>query len=284
MELPLDPGRRASAAACLVAAAVLLVACSSSDTPTRSTTTTRRPHTTTTVASSPSSTDRHSLQPASAAPGPWKLRFHDEFDGTSIDLDKWRPNWLASDDDAITKPVNKLEVSCYDPAQVAVSDGTLQLSAVRRSCTAVNGVTYGAASGLIESDDHYTFTHGYLEARMWLDGSTTWPAFWADGTGDWPTTGELDVMENLDGELCWHFHSPNNGPGGCATTPPSGWHTFGADWERGSVTFFYDGVQVGRITKGITSSPMFVIVNLGLKSVSSAPANIQVDWVRVWQH
>ena len=49
-------------------------------------------------------------------------------------------------------------------------------------------------------------------------------------------------MEGLSGQACWHFHDPQGGPGGCSTaTYTGGWHTFGADWEPGSVTYYYDG-------------------------------------------
>lgn len=228
--------------------------------------------------------------PPTSPPASTQL-FGDEFNGTSLDRSKWRPNWLAGTDDAITKPVNSAELSCYDPAQVSVSGGYLHLRAVDRSCRANNGVTYPYASGLVESAHDFTFTYGRVEARIWLpagsgSAAANWPAFWANGTGSWPVTGELDVMEGLEGHACWHFHSPAGGPGGCAPwSSPAGWHTFAADWQPGSVTYFYDGQQVGRIASGITASPMYLIFNLGLSTTISPPVHLPsemlVDWVRV---
>ena len=220
--------------------------------------------------------------------GSWNLVFSDEFDGSSLDLTKWRPNWLGGTDTTITKPVNRAEQSCYDPAQVTQGGGLATLTAVKRSCTASNGVTYNYASGLIESKNHFTFTYGYMETRMWLPGSGStavdWPGFWADGTVTWPSTGEIDVMEVLDGRLCWHFHYSGGAPGGCPSiATPWGWHTFGADWEPGVITFYYDGVRVGQVTSGVTSSPMFLILNLGLSSNIVVPVSVQVDYVRVWK-
>jgi beta-glucanase (GH16 family) len=232
--------------------------------------------------------------PLPPVPGSWTLKFADEFNDSTLDLSKWRPNWLGGSDTQVTKPINSAELSCYDPAQVREGGGVVTLSAVQQACTANNGVTYGYRSGLIESYNHYQFTYGYLEARMWLPQGTgtpvDWPAFWADGTGTWPTTGEIDVMEVLGGgTLCWHFHYSSGAPGGCPTIPnPTGWHTFGADWEPGSITFYYDGVLVGQLTQGVTASPMYLIANLGISTQHggplSVPAKVDLDYVRVWQH
>lgn len=234
----------------------------------------------------------HATTTTTAAPPTTHYLFDDEFNGTTLDLAKWRPNWLAGSDTAITKPVNSAEQSCYDPANVVVpGDGYLHLRAVARSCTANNGTTYPYASGLVESAHDFTFTFGHMEARIWLPGGSggladNWGAFWADGTGTWPTTGELDVMETLDGRDCYHFHSPSGGPGGCPSLGnAAGWHVFAADWSPSAVSFTYDGTRVGTISSGITSAPMFLILNLAVSNSISppivTPSEMLVDYVRV---
>ena len=143
---------------------------------------------------------------------------------------------------------------------------------------------------MVQTAKDFTFTYGRMTARIWVPPGTgairNWPAFWANGTGTWPTTGELNVMEGLRGRACWHFHSSSGGPGGCAALAnPSGWHIFAADWRPGSVTYFYDNVQVGRITTGVTGDPMYLVLNLGVSSLQSPPVTLPsemlVDWVRV---
>ncbi len=245
------------------------------------TTTTAAPSTTTTAAPTTSTT---------AKPTTTSYLFDDEFNGSSLDLSKWQPNWLGASNSSITKPINSAELSCYDPAQVSEpGDGYLHLRAEQRSCTATNGTTYSYASGMVESLPHFTFTYGHLEARIYFpsSGSSTanWPAFWADGTGTWPTTGENDVVEGLNGHDCYHFHSTLGGPGGCATLSSNGgWHVFAADWRPGIVNYYYDGNLVGTLTSGITSSPMYLILNLGVGGYGgpiATPSDMLVDYVRV---
>ena len=89
---------------------------------------------------------------------------------------------------------------------------------------------------------------------------------------------------------CWHYHDPQGDrPGGCpAGTWTGAWHTFGADWEPGSVTWYYDGHQVGTVTQGITSSPMYLLATMDLDNTYGGaiqtPATMRIDYIRVWQH
>ena len=101
-----------------------------------------------------------------------------------------------------------------------------------------------------------------------------------------PATGELDVFEGLAGNACWHFHYTGGEPGGCSNKAnPSGWHTYAAEWRPGVVTYFYDGVQVGRITSGDhlvadvrDPEPRRVVRGLGPGGV---PSEMLVDYIRV---
>ncbi len=218
--------------------------------------------------------------------GRWSLIFDDEFDATSLDTNHWSTGWFGS---GITQPVNPGELECYDPSQVSEGGGELALSLIAKP-EACGGVTRPYASGIVTTDGKFSFTYGYVEARVWLAGDASisdWPAVWADGQ-TWPQDGELDVLEGLGGSACWHFHDTRGGPGGCAGGLfTGGWHTFGADWEPGSVTYYYDGRRVGRIANGITGSPMYLILNLAASgpenALAQAPASLQVDYVRVWR-
>ena len=255
------------------------------------TTTTTRPATTTTTQApttttqAPTSGASDSAQPVGSDPGPWNLVFDSEFNGSSLDTSQWSTGWFGS---GITQPVNSSEPQCYDPAQVSVANGELDLTAIAKA-ESCGGVARSDASGIVTTNGTFSFTYGYMEARIWLPGSGSiadWPAFWADGQ-NWPTDGEIDILEGLSGQACAHFHNPAGGPGACASGSfAGGWHTFAADWEPGSIAYYYDGTMIWQTTSGITSAPMYLILNLALNDSASntVPATMRVDYVRVWQH
>jgi beta-glucanase (GH16 family) len=227
-------------------------------------------------------------RPAGNPPGTWRLAFHDTFGGRALHTALWSTGWLAH---GITPPVSPRELECYDPANVTVSGGALHLTLIRQphSC---GGKSRPYTSGMVNTEGKFQFTYGFLQARIWLPGQdgqiTDWPAFWADGQ-HWPKDGEIDVLEGLGGKACWHFVNPATVRGGCAAgTFYNGWHTFGADWEPRSITYYYDGRIVGTITSGITHAPMYLILNNATAHLYQipvqVPADMRVAYVRVWQH
>jgi beta-glucanase (GH16 family) len=215
--------------------------------------------------------------------------FDSEFNGSSLDTSQWSTGFFGS---GITVAANGFEQQCYDPAQVSVASGALDLTAVAKAETC-GGVTQPYASGMVMTYGKFSFTYGYMEARIWLpsgpDGIADWPAFWALGKQYSDAEGEIDILEGINGLACAHFHNSAGGPGTCVTrTFTGGWHTFAVDWEPGSVTYYYDGTDIWSDSSGITSAPMYLIINLALSTAitpaDTAPATMKVDYVRVWQH
>lgn len=203
-------------------------------------------------------------------PGSWNLVFDDEFDGATLGSD-WAPYWFR---DGSTQNGTVMSSS-----NVSVSNGDLDLALTSSSGALVSTNPSGGG--------RFQFTYGVLEARIYLPGTgeevDNWPAFWSDGQ-DWPADGEIDVMEGLRGATSCHFHFPGGGPSGGCPNVGSGWHVFAADWQPGSITYYYDGSEAGVVATGVTSAPMYLVLeNAATPGRSTVPSTVEVDYVRVWQ-
>jgi beta-glucanase (GH16 family) len=218
-------------------------------------------------------------------PGYSRLVFHDEFNARKLNMTKWHPNWLGVNRSALTKPVSSVQLNCYDPAQVRQVTGALQLT-VRKDRCRVHGRTFPYRSGLVESDGRFSFTYGYMEARLRLPaGAGMWPAFWSNGQ-NWPFDGEIDVVEGTGTDrTTFHYHHGAGVYAGSVRVrrATAAWHTYAASWTPRRIRWFFDGRQVGQ-TRTRHSAPMYVILNLDVRTRTPAvPAKLSVDWIRVWQ-
>jgi Glycosyl hydrolases family 16 len=228
--------------------------------------------------------------------GKWKLILNAPFTGHTLNTLLWRPGWFGS---RVTGPINPNEIACYNPANVHLSGESVYLNVTKTSsrCKGKRRPYTGAVLSTDPYDgrsarDGFQYTYGVLQVRVYLPriGAhfANWPAVVTFGH-HWPQTGENDVLENIEGTVCSHFHSPANvhtGSGGCDSTLAPGWHTFSSNWEPGSVTWYCDGVRFAHITKGVTSAPMYIVLvnTVSIKAPALAQADsMRVSYVRVWQ-
>jgi len=147
----------------------------------------------------------------------WELVWSDEFDGNSLDMDKWSYNiWPprnVNDEDQAYTPRAK---------NARVEDGMLVVEAHRED---FEGASY--TSGRVHSSGKGDFLYGRFEVRAKLpSGQGTWPAIWmlpsnpftyattcqddkdwqsSDDCDAWPNSGEIDIMEHVGYQMN-HIH------------------------------------------------------------------------------
>jgi len=232
--------------------------------------------------------------------GNWQYHWGDEFANPTLDSTKWSHNYPWG--------TTHNHLATMNPNNVILGDGTLTLRAQR------NGSTNGFTSGAISSGyNRFTFTGGYVEARIMLPGTAgSWPAFWGLYDG-WPP--EADIMEfpvntaNGSGyqrneyHTAWHYSTGNgNAAGGGRVNPGIGnlngnYHNFGMHWIPNQyVGFYFNGQLVSQFSNGSAIAQMermYLIMNYavggwpGTPNLSEWGANhsdeMKVDWVRIWK-
>lgn len=242
------------------------------------------------------------LRPSWQPDGAPVLTFADEFEGLTVDPNKWERGWFG---EGVTDGVNSNNLNCYDTAQVSQHDGMLHLTVAQRPVTC-RGTVHQYVSGLVNSRKSFSQQFGQFEARVCLsdaDGNGQvdgFPAWWTNGPNSvsWPEHGEIDVVEGIGGRTKASLHYMTSA-GGTAygsglysdvtpTTSPLGnkvgCHNFGYAWTATDVTFYYDGVKLyAHAFRG--PYPQYLILNYALRSTEQTivGSEITVDWVRAWK-
>jgi beta-glucanase (GH16 family) len=237
-------------------------------------------------------------------PEGWTLAWSDEFDGTAgsaADSSKWNydsgPNWYNG------------ELQYYSQGTGnAKLDGSGNLVIEARKETR-EGKQYTSAR--LKTEGKKTFTYGRFEGRMKLPyGQGMWPAFWMLGGNNWPTTGEIDIMENLGREPSI-AHGTMHGPGYSGAAGPTAsytlpdgakfsddFHVFAIEWESSAIRWYVDGKLYSTKTQAdiggnswVFNHAFFFILNVAVggewpgnpDSTTVFPQQMLIDYVRVCQ-
>ena len=185
----------------------------------------------------------------------WTKIFDDDFT-TGLN------NWNAWDGGAYNS-----ELQLYQPENLQVTDGVLQISAVKETLTGpttpfdASPKTFNYTSGRIESKTNFSASAASpkvrIAARIQLpSGYGMWPAFWTYGE-PWPTQGEIDILEARGQEdnkyqTNYFFGKTVNrnlvrGAEGFVTTDVSlqtCYHVYEMIWSQNSLQFYFDGQLV----------------------------------------
>ena len=221
--------------------------------------------------------------PAPAPTNGWKLVWSDEFKGTVLNREKWKPEvscWGGGNQ----------ERQCYTdrPENIRVADGVLHLMARKETFTGPDRPPEIADSPNPQKTQEYTsgkirtlgissWRYGKIEFRAKPPkGQGTWPAVWMMPAksvyGGWPRSGEIDILEGVNlGATCetckgdvgenrmisaLHFgdYPPKNTVRDTRVALPSNalpsdeFHTWTLEWGEGLMRFYLDGQKYWELT------------------------------------
>jgi beta-glucanase (GH16 family) len=217
--------------------------------------------------------------------GHWQLVFSDHFTGTTLDTANWSTCYYFG----CTNEGNN-ELEWYQPSQVKVGNGTVSLTVVP---DATHGKRY--VSGMLSSHGKFSFRYGYAQIVAKLPvGKGLWSAFWMQPEkGGWPP--EIDILENWaqshNVSLYVHYNATNQYDSANVLVPTasSAFHTYGVDWEPGTINWYVDGFLVAHLSVSITQ-PEYLIADLAVNgrfppnSADRFPQSLVIRSIRVWQH
>jgi len=212
----------------------------------------------------------------------WQLVFSDDFNGTTLDRNKWSVSISPND-------FFQWWNDCYrdDPANVKVSNGALELSTVRvpgrYNCGLLGHREW--TGGMVRTLGKFNTDHGKIEMRVQFPDTKSkiglQSALWMFPVseakyGKWPSSGEIDIAEQygpfpemLNPSLHYDLSDVNDkthtvvSPAcqwnlimnvntvstGCAVPgATTGYHTYSVEWYKNVMVFKYDGKEVLRDT------------------------------------
>ena len=191
----------------------------------------------------------------------YRLVWSDEFDGSSLDMDKWSyelGNWKLDDSgNYITNGWGNNEQEFYTDRNTAVKDGVLTISARKESWTDEKQGSYDYTSSRLSTQHKFSVCGGRIEVRARCDsGKSLWPAIWMlpedSAYGGWASSGEIDIMEGWGStpeRVCGTVHFGGAWPANKYLTGeysfPDGdgtenWHTYSIEWDRGEIRWYVD--------------------------------------------
>lgn len=193
----------------------------------------------------------------SAPVSDWKLVWSDDFDGTSIDSQKWSH-------EVNCQGGGNQEQQCYtdSPENSFVSNGMLNI--VAKPSTDGEQLPYTSARMTTRYKGDWTYGRFEMRAKL-PQGQGSWPAFWMMPTdsvyGEWPKSGEIDIMEAVNlkvtdadgveeayvhGTLHYGKEWPNNESSGTGyllpdnQNPADDFHTYAIEWQEGEIRWYVD--------------------------------------------
>ena len=210
----------------------------------------------------------------------WKLIWHDEFDGTELDLSKWsfRRHLFHREFEPYTDQGVWLDGKSIAHFQVIEQDGRYYSSQLQTGENYMDRPTTGDWPIAPFSKPKFMHKYGYYEIRCKLQTQPGWwSAFWLQSPIIGATLNpeecgvEVDIMESFAPN---GIVSHNNHWGGYGDDhqhvgsgerkleeTPDGFHVFGLDWSENGYVYYIDGKESWRVDGPVSHREQFILIS-----------------------
>ncbi|MFO7889050.1 MAG: glycoside hydrolase family 16 protein [bacterium] len=244
------------------------------------------------------------------APSGYVLVWHDEFNGSTINPDKWEHETNAQGGGN-----NELQYYTDRQENSLIEDGFLIITARKEEYTGTEG-TREYTSARLRTKNKGDWKYGHFEIRAKLPwGQGIWPAIWMLPTdwiyGGWAASGEIDIMElvghepdKIYGTIHYGGTYPRNQHKGKSFTSPDSFnddfHIFSLDWDTTKIRWYVDKIHYATQTEWYSENGHFpapfdqrfhILLNVAVggnwpgdpDNTTQFPQKMIVDYVRVFQ-
>lgn len=247
--------------------------------------------------------------------GGWRLAWGDEFEGSKLNLEKWKHE--------LGVVRNRDAVQAYTKDCVKVRGGKLVLiskAKVTRNATydpkqdgwqnQLKTMPYASGSVTTRDVKHFECP-GRLEIRARIPRAKgVWPALWTMHVNQygWPANGEIDILEHIsqEPETCysifrWGENGGNQEHKVIRTTRipdySKSFHTYVLEWDEEIMRILIDDKEVGRVQikeadypdgNNPLRTPCYLIMNTAIDGWAETPAaadypvQFEIDYVRYY--
>lgn len=233
-------------------------------------------------------------------PKGWKMVWHDEFNGKTLDTTVWSRIPRGTSDWQNTQ---SFDDRCYE-----MRKGHIVLKGIVNDDLKADTAHY--LTGGIWTKDKHAFEGGRVEIRARLHGAKgAWPAIWMMAfdtkAKPWPDCGEIDLMERLNHDSIAYqtVHShythtlgiKNPPQGSTGPIDPEGYNVYGVDFHPDSIvlhingkpTLTYPRIETDKPGQFPFYVPQYLLIDMqlggswvGQPDGSGLPVEMEVDWVR----
>ena len=232
----------------------------------------------------------------------WRMTFSDEFDSHNLDRNKWMTRHYWGDTILKDSYVNEGEVQFYpEDKNIELSNSVLKIVTRRQK---ISGRVWNPAIGFFPRDFEYTsaiinsgarFRQQYglfeIKVRFNLNNPVS--------HGCWMIADlmlpQLDIARASDKIRVGSYFGNPNVKGGVDKKAASmsrdkygrDYQIFSLEWTSDKLIWKINGVTIYTSTRGVPQVPMYINISSSLYqdvNGSVLPAEVEVDWVRCYQH